>query len=65
MPDEIIKELWGIKDGIAREHGCDIDAFVAHLRARERSERETVVDLHAMKRGGPRHPSPDADTSPR
>ena len=31
MPDELIEELWQIKDGIAREHGYDVDALVAHL----------------------------------
>ena len=34
MSDEIIKELWQIKDNIAREHGYDIDALVAHLRTK-------------------------------
>jgi len=27
MADEIIKELWQIKDGIASEHGHDMNAF--------------------------------------
>ncbi|KAF0119980.1 MAG: hypothetical protein FD151_1815, partial [bacterium] len=26
MADEIIKELWKIKDGIANEHGYDVKA---------------------------------------
>ena len=45
MPDELIEELWQIKDGIAREHGYDVEAFVAHLRSRERMESRRVVDL--------------------
>ncbi len=49
MSDEIIMELWRIKDRIAREHGYDIDALVAHLQAKNRAEGRQVVDLRAMK----------------
>ena len=31
MADDIIEELWRIKDGIAREYGYDVDALAAHL----------------------------------
>ena len=49
MPDELIEELWQIKDCIAREHGYDVDALVAHLRTQERMESRQVVDLHAAR----------------
>ena len=49
MSDEIIMELWRIKDRIAREHGYDIDALVAHLQAKNRAEGRQVVNLSAMK----------------
>jgi hypothetical protein len=49
MADDIIKELWQIKDGIAREHGYDVDALVAHLRTRKREGDHQVVDLGSMK----------------
>lgn len=49
MPDEIIEELWQIKDSIAREHGYDIEALVAHLQTRGRPEGQRVVDLRAMR----------------
>ncbi len=32
MPDEVIEELWRIKDGIAREHGNDVRKLAAHLQ---------------------------------
>lgn len=35
MADEIIKELWKIKDAIAKEYGCDVKSLVAHLRAKK------------------------------
>ena len=33
MADEIIKELWKIKDDIAEEFGYDVKVFVSKLRA--------------------------------
>ena len=54
MPNEIIKELWQIKDSMAREHGYDIDAFVAHLQSRQRAGDRQVVDLRAMKEAAER-----------
>ena len=50
MSDEIINELWRVKDDIAREHGYDIEALAAHLRARERPEDHQVVDLGAVRK---------------
>ena len=49
MSDEIIMELWQIKDRIAREQGYDIDALVAHLQTKKRAEGRQVVDLRAMR----------------
>lgn len=64
MPDEIIKELWEIKDSIARQHSYDIEAIVAHLRARKRSEGERIVDLRAMRRATD-HGEPADGAKPR
>ena len=49
MPDEIIKELWQIKEDIAREHGYDIEALAAYLQTKQRREGQRVVDLHSLK----------------
>ncbi len=49
MANEIIEELWQIKDNMAREYGYDIDAFVARLQSKQRSANRQVVDLRAMK----------------
>ena len=32
MTDPIIKELWEIKDAMAREYEYDLDLLIAHLR---------------------------------
>ena len=38
MSDEIIEELWRIKDSIAREHGNDVRKLAAYLRDGKRRE---------------------------
>jgi hypothetical protein len=49
MDDEIIAELWKIKDGIAQEYGFNLDSLVAHLKARELSSGQKVVTLRVKK----------------
>ncbi len=61
MPDAIIKELWQIKDSIAREHGYEIEALVAHPQTKERSEGQRVVDLRAMRETAEQSAPADAD----
>jgi len=60
MPDEIIKELWEIKDSIARQHGYDVEALVAHLKAGKTPEGGRIVDLRAMRRSTPQGAPPGA-----
>ena len=50
MADEIIRELWKIKDAIADEYGCDVKAYVAHLRAKKHTTDRQVVDLRSLKK---------------
>lgn len=42
MADEIIEEVWRIKDELAREHGYDVGRLGAYFqrRERERAQRE-------------------------
>lgn len=49
MSDEIIEELWQIKDSIAQECEYDIDALVSRLQAKKRPEGQKVVNLCAMR----------------
>ncbi|MBI4768679.1 MAG: hypothetical protein HY787_29515 [Deltaproteobacteria bacterium] len=44
MANEIIKELWKIKDDIAEEFGYDVKAFVSKLRAKKKEEDKRIVD---------------------
>jgi hypothetical protein len=50
MADEIIRELWEIKDNIAREYGYDLDALVNYLKTRQKNRDPKVVDLQASKK---------------
>lgn len=45
MADEIIREVWRIKDEIARENGNNIDRLVAYFRSRPRLPGERNIDL--------------------
>jgi hypothetical protein len=56
MADEIIEELWNIKDGIARDYDYDIDALVAHLTALAPSPGQRVVDLRATRTAAQERP---------
>ncbi len=35
MADEIIEELWRIKDSIARDHAYSVDDLAAHLQTKD------------------------------
>ena len=65
MADEIIEELWRVKDEMAREHGYDVRRFADYIRSRDR-EREArearaatggneseSVDGRQARQGGP------------
>jgi hypothetical protein len=59
MADEIIEELWKIKDGIAEEYGFDVKALVAHLRSRKRGEGQQTFDLRGMQLTAEQDPKAD------
>lgn len=45
MADQIIRELWKIKDTIAQEHDCSIESLVAALKKKDRPRDQRVVNL--------------------
>ncbi len=49
MTDEIIKELWLVKDTIASDHGYDLTKLVTHLRGTTDLSKYKVIDLQATK----------------
>ncbi len=49
MKNEILEELWNIKDQVARESNYDIDKLAKSLRIKEKGGKTTVVDLTSNK----------------
>ncbi len=38
MSDEVIRELWSVKDAMAQEHGHDVRGLAAYLQGKKRWE---------------------------
>ncbi len=45
MKNEILQELWKIKDQVAVESDYDIEKLAKKLRAKERESKTPIVDL--------------------
>ncbi|MBC8553860.1 MAG: hypothetical protein H8D23_29975 [Candidatus Brocadiales bacterium] len=45
MKNEIMEELWKVKDQVASEHGYDIHRLVNELREKEKDAKVSIVDL--------------------
>ena len=59
MQDEVIEELWPVKDDMARERAYDVARLIADLQVRHVQEAEhRIVDLRAMRTAGERPVSP-------
>jgi len=50
MADEIIRELWTVKDNIASEHNYDLNNLVKYLREKKRTGNNQIVDLRPVKK---------------
>nr|VFJ60624.1 MAG: hypothetical protein BECKDK2373B_GA0170837_10944 [Candidatus Kentron sp. DK]VFJ61970.1 MAG: hypothetical protein BECKDK2373C_GA0170839_10933 [Candidatus Kentron sp. DK] len=49
MKDEVLQELWEIKDELARESGYDIETLFKMLRTVQAASTRPVVNLYAEK----------------
>ncbi len=54
MADEVIEQLWRIKDAMAKEHGYDIVRLAADLEGRQGKEGHRIVNLQALREAGER-----------
>jgi len=50
MADEIIRELWKIKDDIASSNNYDLRKLVKYLQKKERNRNYEIVDLRSRKK---------------
>ena len=50
MSDEIIQEIWQIKDAIGRESNYNLHTLGALLRQRQRTGSKQVVDLSSKRK---------------
>ncbi len=48
MKNEILDELWKVKDQVARENEYNIDKLATNLRKKEKKEQVPVVNLTAQ-----------------
>jgi phosphate uptake regulator len=51
MKDEIIEQVWRIKDAIAKKYKYDVRALAKDLQKRERSSTAVIVNLHDSRMG--------------
>ena len=61
MSDEIIRELWHIKDEIARKHDYDLEALVAHLREEQSKSKRVALDRQSTLNRAEGDAAGDAD----
>ncbi|MBU4272629.1 MAG: hypothetical protein KKE86_06300 [Planctomycetes bacterium] len=45
MTDEIIQEVWRVKDQLAKQFNYDLEALAAELRRRQKESGREVVNL--------------------
>ena len=64
MTDEIITELWDIKEKIASDHNYDLNSLVAHLRATGPLAGHRVVNLRSLKMGAEQETPANPPTRP-
>ncbi len=50
MADEIIEELWKIKDSIGQEHGYDVDTVVAYLKEHKNVQWYRIKNLQLLSK---------------
>ena len=54
-PDPILEELWGVRDRLAAQFDCDVDAIFRHIKAEEAKSGLRYVEC------SPRRVSPAED----
>ena len=50
MENEILKELWDVKDSIAKENNFDIDQLAKILKEKQENNKHQSIDLSDNKK---------------
>jgi hypothetical protein len=50
MKNEILEELWKVKDELGEKYGNNIDALAKALKTKEKDETNKVIDLSHNER---------------
>ena len=50
MENEILKELWDVKDSIAKENNFDIDQLAKKLKEKQEKNKHKSIDLSKHKK---------------
>ena len=65
MADEIIEELWAIKDAMARELGQDVSKLAARLQGRELDGASSAAGRPTADDSGGKQPASCSDPAKR
>ena len=62
MADEVIEELWRIKEAMAQEYGYDVTRLAADLQRRQQEHAHRIVDLRAVRKAADQEESAGTDS---
>ncbi|MYB54445.1 MAG: hypothetical protein F4X77_19930 [Acidobacteriia bacterium] len=62
MADEVIEELWRVKEAMARECGYDVTRLAADLQRRQQEHAHRIVDLQALHKAADQEESAGTDS---
>lgn len=49
MKDEVLQEVWKVKDELAGRHNYDVRRLAESLKAKEGTSGHIILDLHARE----------------
>ena len=49
MKDEVLQEVWKVKDELGERHNYDVRRLAEALKAKEGTSGHIIVDLHARE----------------
>lgn len=62
MADEVIEELWRIKEAMAQEYDYDVTRLAADLQRSQQEHAHRIVDFQALRKAADQEESPGTDS---